>query len=332
MSFVRTVLGDIDPEQLGITYSHEHVVIDESFPTRGNPDFLLNEIGKISEEVQRVYEAGGRTMVDAMPVNCGRNVLKLAEVSRRTGMQILAPTGLHLEIYYPSDHWRYQYSEDQLTRLFIADIEEGIDAFDYSGPVVERTTHKAGLIKLATGDEPFTTHQETVFRAVVNAHRETGIPILTHTNEGKHALAQAELFARLGADLAHVVLSHVDRYKDIAYNRAVLQTGVRVEYDSGFRWKPDQQNWTYTLLQTLLPEFPDQITVGMDAARNSYWQSYGGKPGLTWLLTTFRDDLCRLDLADYFQNLFIDTPKHLYSCNPTPSAPPSSAATRFRAG
>ncbi|GAB3918864.1 phosphotriesterase family protein [Larkinella terrae] len=323
MSFVRTILGDIDPDQIGITYAHEHIVIEDSFPTRSNPDFLLNDVAKISEELQRVYDAGGRTMVDTMPANCGRNVLKLAEVSRKTGIQILAPTGIHLEKYYPPDHWRFRYSEDQLTRLFIADIEEGIDRYDYGGPVVERTSHRAGLIKLATGDEAFTSHQETVFRAVVNAHRATGIPILTHTNEGRFALEQAELFDRLGVNLQHVVISHVDRNQDVDYHRAVLQTGVRVEYDSGFRWKAGEPNGTYRLLQALLPDFPDQITVGMDAARNTYWQSYGGKPGLTWLLTTFCDDLRRLDLADYFQKLFIDTPKRLYTCNRTPSARPS---------
>ena len=32
MSFVRTVLGDIEPSQMGVTYSHEHIVIEESFP------------------------------------------------------------------------------------------------------------------------------------------------------------------------------------------------------------------------------------------------------------------------------------------------------------
>ena len=40
MSFVRTVLGDIDPSQMGITYSHEHIVIEESFRFLKNPDFF----------------------------------------------------------------------------------------------------------------------------------------------------------------------------------------------------------------------------------------------------------------------------------------------------
>jgi phosphotriesterase-related protein len=82
MSFVRTVLGDIEPSQMGVTYSHEHIVIEESFPVLQNPDFLLNDTAKISAELKEVYIAGGRTMVDTMPAACGRNVMKLAEVSR----------------------------------------------------------------------------------------------------------------------------------------------------------------------------------------------------------------------------------------------------------
>lgn len=313
MSFIRTVLGDIPPVQAGITYAHEHLIIEESFPTLANPDFLLNDVDKVSAELTQVYAAGGRTMVDTMPANCGRNVLKLAEVSRRTGIQIVAPTGIHLEMYYPQTHWRYQYSEDQLTRLFIADVVDGIDRYDYNGPVVVRTPHKAGLVKLATGDGPISLHQELIFRVVVNTHRVTGVPILTHSNAGRHALAQAELFDKLGADLSHVVISHVDRCLDVAYHRELLKTGVRVEFDSAFRWKHGEENGTYRLLEMLLPDFPDQITAGMDAARNTYWQSYGGSPGLTYLLTTFRDELNRRGLSDYWNRLMIDNPTALYS-------------------
>lgn len=310
--FVRTVSGDITPAEMGLTYSHEHIVIEESFPTQQNAAFLLNDVDKISKELKSFYEAGGRTMVDTMPSDAGRNVLKLAEVSRRTGVHIIAPTGIHLEKYYLPNHWRYSYSEEQLTWLFIDDVMTGIDANDYNGPFVNRTPHKAGMIKLATGDEKITTHQEKIFRAVVNTHLETGVPILTHTNEGKHAIDQVELFAKLGARLEHIVISHVDRYQDIGYNRELLQTGIRVEYDSAFRWK-EKENWTYKLLETLLPEFPDQITMGMDAARNSYWLSYGGSPGLNFLLTTFKADLEQMGLGHYYENIFFKNPQHLYS-------------------
>lgn len=311
--FIRTVLGDIQPEEMGLTYSHEHIIIEESYPTVSNPLFILNDVDKVSNELSMFYEAGGRTVVDTMPANCGRNVEKLAEVSRRSKVNVIVPTGIHLEKYYLPNHWRYFYSEDQLTRLFIDDITFGIDRYDYGGPYVERTPYQAGLIKLATGDDAITAHQEKIFRAVVNTHKETGAPILTHTNGGKLAIEQASLFAKLGADLTHVVISHADKTDDIGYHRELLQTGVRLEYDAAFRWKKEEENITYKLLENLLPEFPDQIVAGMDMAKNSYWKSYGGQPGLNFLMEEFKEELEQKGLGEYFSRIFFSTPKNLFS-------------------
>jgi len=313
MSFVRTVLGDIQPHEMGLTYSHEHIVIEESFPTTANPDFILNNTELISAELREFYQQGGRTVVDTMPANCGRNVIKLATVSRNSNVNIIAPTGIHLEIYYPPNHWRYHLSADELTSLFIKDITEGIDEYDYGCPIIKRTSHKAGLIKLATGDEKIAAHQQKIFEAVVHAHLETGAPVLTHTNSGKHAIAQAELFLKLGADLNHIVLSHVDKNKDLGYHKELMHTGVYVEYDSHFRWKKGEENWTYTLLENLLPQYSNRIVVGMDMARNTYWKSYGGKPGLNFLLTTFKDKLAKMGLTKYFDQMFYQNPQQLFS-------------------
>ena len=311
--FFRTVLGDRPISEMGLTYSHEHIVIEDGYVTAKHPEFLLNDVDKISAELYSFYEAGGRTVVDAMPANCGRNVLKSATVSRNTGVNIMMSTGIHLEEYYPENHWRYQASEEEMTRLFISDVDEGIDEFDYTGPLVRRTPHKAGLIKLATGDGPFTKHQELIFRAVVNTHLETGAPILTHTNFGRQALEQARLFEKLGAKVEHVVLSHVDRAKSVDYNRAVLDLGVRLEYDSAFRWKNDSPNYTLHLLEQLLPEYPDQIVMGMDMAKNAYWKSYGGGPGMTYLIEEIPHFLKLKGLEEYYQKLFFENPKLLYS-------------------
>lgn len=311
--FFRTVLGDKPSLEMGLTYSHEHIIIDDCYVTAKNPVFLLNDVTKITEELGQFYAAGGRTVVDTMPVNSGRNVLKSVEVSQKSGVQIIVPTGIHLEVYYPENHWRYSYSEDQLTQLFIADIMEGIDAFDYGAPFVQRTNHKAGLIKLATGDGPISKHQELIFRAVVNTHLQTGAPILTHTNYGRQALEQAQLFRKLGANLEHVVLSHVDRAKSLDYNRSVLDLGVRVEYDSAFRWKKEEPNYTLNLLESLLNEFPEQITMGMDMAKNTYWNSYGGSPGLNYLITHIPEFLKSKGMEGHFKRIFFDNPRKLYS-------------------
>ena len=313
MSFVRTVLADIEPGEMGLTYSHEHVVIEENYSTVANPDFILNNTRLITAELNEFYQYGGRTLVDTMPAACGRNILKLAEVSRNSNVHIIAPTGIHLEVYYPPNHWRYHLSAKEISTLFIKDITDGIDEYDYNCPVVKRTSHKAGLIKLATGDEAITDHQRKIFEAVVNAHLETGAPILTHTNSGKQALEQVELFLKLGADINHIVLSHVDRRKDLIFHKELMQTGVYVEYDSHFRWKTKKDNWTYTLLENLLPLHADRIVIGMDMARNTYWKSYGGVPGLIFLLTTFKKELAVRGLDAFFEKLFFANPQNLYT-------------------
>ena len=312
-SFFRTILGDKPPSEMGLTYSHEHIIIDDCYVTAGHPEFLLNDSKKVTEELQNFYSVGGRTVVDTMPANCGRNPLLSAEVSQRSKVNIVVPTGIHLEIYYPKNHWRYEYTEDQLTDLFITDIEVGIDRFDYAAPILDRTDHKAGLIKLATGNDTFTKHQEKIFHAVVNAHLATGAPILTHSNFGNQALEQALLFKELGANMAHVVLSHVDRNKDLDYQKKVLDTGLKIEYDSTFRWKKEDKNWTLYFLEELLNEYPNQITLGMDMAKNAYWKSYGGDPGLTYLIDTIPEFLKSKGLEDHFQRLFFDNPQELYS-------------------
>ena len=311
--FIRTVLGDVPSEKMGLTYSHEHIVIEEGFTTLANPAFILNDTEKISTELKEFYQLGGRTMVDTMPAACGRNVLKLAEVSQNSEVNIIVPTGIHLEIYYPPNHWRYHLSVDELTELFIKDVTMGIDELDYNSQSVKRTNHKAGMIKLATGEEKITDHQKKIFEAVVHAHQKTGAPILTHTNGGKLALEQVELFAKLGADLNHVVISHVDKNRDLAFHHDLLQTGVYVEYDSHFRLRMNGDDWTFDLLENMLPLYADRIVLGMDMAKNTYWKSYGGKPGLTYLLTEFKKELIERGLENYFGKLFVSNPESLYS-------------------
>ena len=323
MSFIRTVLGDIAPDGLGVCYAHEHLIIDPSFTTHATPEFELSDVARATAELRDFRAAGGRALVDSMPCDAGRNVLKLAELSRAAEVHIIAPTGLHLAKYYDPGHWGNRYSEEQLAGLFLADIEMGIDAHDYGGPLVARTPHRAGVIKIAT-DRTWTDRERRLFAAAAAAHRRTGAPILTHTEQGELGLEQAEMLRELGVNLAHVVLSHLDRRPDLDYHRAVLATGACVEYDSAFRWKPAQGNPTLDLVRTLLPEFPGQLMLGMDAARRSYWRHHGGTPGLNYLLTDFSEQLRAAGLTDdHLHRLFVVNPKSTYAFTPTsvPASP-----------
>lgn len=307
MSFVRTVTGDVSPDSLGLVYAHEHLVIRGEFTERAFPDFVLADLNAICQEVLRLRELGVGTMVDAMPLDSGRAADDLVVISERTGMNVVGPTGLHLRMYYPPDHWYDTISEADLTSRFIDEIQVGMVDLGV------RSLAKAGVIKVAGSLDRLTDVERRNFRAAGAAQRVTGCPILTHTEQGTAALEQIRLLQDSGADLTHVVLSHLDRNGDLGYHHEVLETGVRLEFDSAFRWgaKP---NLTKSLILNLAPEFPNQITLGMDAARPSYWRSFGGKPGLDYLLTTLGPELIAegLDPA-LWTNMMSTNPHHAYT-------------------
>ena len=313
MTFVRTVLGDVDPTDLGITYAHEHLIIDGGRPVELCPDFDLGDVDAMATEVLEARRLGLATLVDAMPCDAGRNVRKLAELSRRTGVHVVAPTGLHHERYYRADHWSHHATTDELADLFVADVSQGIDANDYRGPVVRRTEHHAGVVKIAGSEGGPSARDRRVFEAATQTHHRTGVPVLTHCENGTGALEQVRLLSELGMELGHVALSHVDKIVDRHYHRELLSSGAFAEYDQTFRWG-DQPNGTLRLLEWMIEDgLDDRIVVGMDAARRGYYHVFGGRPGLAWLLDGFRRLLDEAGIqATVRDRLFRANPARLY--------------------
>jgi predicted metal-dependent phosphotriesterase family hydrolase len=314
VTFIRTVLGDIEPADLGPTYAHEHLVIDGGRPVELEPDFLLADIDKAVEELAPARELGLAAVVDAMPCSAGRNVVKLAEISLRSGVHVIAPTGLHLAKYYAPEHWSETEPAAALADRFVGDIVEGIDAHDYQGPVIDRTDHRAGVMKIAAGAPELTPREQRVYEAAAIAHGATGCPILTHTG-GPGGLEQVRSLTDHGVDPRHVVLSHTDKVVDRGYHREILATGAFVEFDQGFRWKPGVENGTLVLLEWLIEDgFGSQLMLGMDAARQGYWTTYGGRPGMTFLLGAFADAMRERGIGDEAQEaMFVRNPARAYA-------------------
>ncbi len=332
VTFVRTVLGDIDPAALGVTYAHEHLVIDPGRATALYPDFLLEDVARMATEVAEAAALGLHAVVDAMPADTGRNATKLAELSRRTGIHVVAPTGVHHERFYGPDHWSSRLGETELAELVRADVEVGIDAHDYSGPVVQRSAHLAGVVKVAGSDGGPAARDTPIFVAAAEVHRMTGVPILTHCENGTGALEQVRLLVDHGVPARHIVLSHVDKVVDAGYHAELLATGAFAVYDQSFRWG-DGPNGTLTLLEAMTAAgLGDRIVLGMDAARQSYYRAYGGSPGLVWLLEGFSRAMTERGLgATTWQALFVDNPSRAFAFAPPMAAPPTAVPTGIQA-
>jgi len=314
MTLVRTVLGDIAPPDLGVTYAHEHLVIDGGRPVEMQPDFDLSDVDRMATEVGEAVAFGLRSVVDAMPCDCGRNAVKLAELSRRTGIHIVAPTGLHHARYYGPDHWSLRLSVGEIADRFALDITDGIDEHDYAGPTIHRTGHRAGVIKIAGSDNGPSARDLRIFEAAAMAHRWTGAPILTHCEGGTGALNQIQVLGGFGVAPSHIALSHVDKVVDRGYHRELLGTGAFAEYDGSFRWG-DRDNGTLTLLGWALEDdLADGILLGMDAARQGYYHAWGGSPGLAWLLDGFTRAMGARGIGPAArERFFVDNPARAFA-------------------
>ncbi len=309
--FIRTVLGDVAPDRLGVTYLHEHLIIDSPLIAQTMPHIHLPQTDDAVHELDLCSGAGVGAVVDAMPAGSGRAIERLAEVSRRTGLHIVASTGLHTAKYYESVPWANTEDAEQLAERFVADVQEGIDYHDYRGPSIERTQHRAGVIKVATSKEPDPDRDGRLFEAAVVASMRTGAPILTHCEEGRGALGQVELLSALGIPLERVVMSHTDKVRDHQYHRELLETGVHLEYDQALRQGEAAESGTADLVRAMIDEgYLGQLMLGTDGARRTLWSSLGGQPGLAWLASGFRDVMRSVGIVEAEQyELFVENPK-----------------------
>ena len=263
---VRTVLGDIDAGQLGVTYVHEHLIIDSPMVAELFPHIYLPSVEEAVAEAETCRKAGVTTMVDVMPYG-GSYLDKLREVARRTGLQIVASTGLHTEKYYPDD------IPIEAAR-FSADVAAG-----------------CGVFKAATGPEGINPRALQLFTAMAETHLTTGVPIITHCEDGLGAMAQIELLTALGVALNRVVISHTDKVPDPSYHRDMLDSGVNLEYDQALRQAAGIQTTPQLLASMVAEGFLPQLMLGTDGARRTLWRTLGGSPGLAYLASEYAEVL-----------------------------------------
>jgi predicted metal-dependent phosphotriesterase family hydrolase len=314
---VRTVLGDLDPTELGRVYAHEHLVLNSPLIAAAFPHILLDDLGAAVAEVRECSQAGVKTMVDAMPCAAGRDVEALAEISRRTGVHVIASTGLHHVRYYGSRHWSGQLSPEELAQLFVADIVECVDRFDYTGPVVKRTSHRAGVIKVGTA-EVLTPRDRRVLQAAAQARRLTGAPILTHCERGLGALDQIAFLVEAGAPASSIICSHVDKVAALQYHIDIAATGAFLEYDQALRQVADDHQATVELLVSMVANgYGGQILIGTDGARRELWRHLGGRPGLAWLAERLPVLLEQRGLtAEQVHAVFVANPARAFAMRP----------------
>jgi len=310
MNKIRTVLGDISPDQLGFTDAHEHLIMDKDYVLMLYPDFRLDDVEKTSQEVKNFMDAGGKSIVELSCLGFGRSAKKMVEVAKKTGAHIIATTGFHRPKYYMDSHWRFHYSIDQIVQIIVEEIEQGMDENQYNGPFIDRTSARAGGIKIATGYFVIKPEDVVTVEAAAMAHLETGAPIITHTENGTLGLEQVEMLESYGVDPQHVIVGHFDRNPDFYLHKELAQTGCYLEYDTPSRRKYFPESHFLDLTRKMFEAgFGKQIVWGGDLARRSYQTAYGGAPGLAYILDSFIPRLRSEGFeVSWIEDIFVNNP------------------------
>src|SRR6266540_7391964 len=96
MAEVMTVRGPVQPNMLGRTLPHEHLLIDLARVTR-NFDHFLHDVSLATIEARHFRDAGGATIVDLTNRNLGRDPRGLCAIAERTGLNIVMGCGWYRE-------------------------------------------------------------------------------------------------------------------------------------------------------------------------------------------------------------------------------------------
>lgn len=221
---VQTVLGPIPGDRMGFTAPHEHVLASSTSFLRLWPEYLggRSRIATIAVERMKSAKAAGiDTIVDCTTADLGRDVRLLQEVSRRSGVHIVAATG-HWLTPTPSFEAR---TADELADFFTLEIERGI----------EDTGIKPGVIKAACEGDAMTQFQENVFKAAARASKRTGVPVTTHS-DARHrgGEQQAAIFEQEGLEPQRVCIGHSDESADFDYLLGLARRGYTLGFDHLF--------------------------------------------------------------------------------------------------
>jgi len=222
MSTVDTVRGPVDAGELGTTLIHEHVrfrdeAVAENWPGRYDAEA---EMAAAVEAVTAARNRGVQTIVDPAAMFGGRDVRFMREVTERTGVRLVACTGIYTYDFLP--HYFENRDIDVIAQHFVDDIEQGVQGTDI----------RAAFLKCAADAPGVTENIEKIHRACARASLQTGAPIMAHSMPAvATGPRQVEIFLEEGVAPEKIHIAHCGDTDDIDYIEGLLAQGVYVGLD-----------------------------------------------------------------------------------------------------
>ena len=351
MATVMTVTGPVDSSELGMTLSHEHLLIDLTGyverpawasrakftdekvqldnldQMRRNPyanldNCLLGDVDMAIHEIGQFQRLGGRTVVDVTNPDIGRDPLGLREIAFATGLNIIAGCGHYVHAAHPAE--LSSSTVDTVGERMIRDISIGIDG----------TRVRAGIIGEIGTTDPIHPREQLVLKAAAVAHLQTGVAISIHMHPPyRYGHDVLDLLESEGVNPTYVVLGHLDGTlanidisldEAVENHRSLAARGCFIEYDlcgndgyfehSGLSWwLPSDQQRAMALRRLIDMGHGTQLLLSHDVGHKHYLTSYGGW-GYGHILRTFTQSMAAYEITPQeIHSMLVENPARMLS-------------------
>ncbi len=220
---ILTVDGPVSPDRLGMTLSHEHVLVDfigadQVDPRRYNADQVFQKVLPYLEEVRKL---GCRTFVECTPNFLGRDVRLLQRLAKASQLQILTNTGYYGArdgMFLPENV--HTETPEQIAEHWIQEYRDGIDG----------SSIRPGFIKIGVNNHPLPEYDRKIVAAAALTHLETGLTIAAHTGDAPAAFEELEIIRQAGVHPSAFIWVHAQE-KGTDNHIKAAQQGTWVEID-----------------------------------------------------------------------------------------------------
>lgn len=312
---VVTVQGRIDPDELGMTMTHEHVFLDmvsgwfkeptrpeeqrlarepmtlENFgyvrrnPLKNKDNMRLESMSDAIDELEKYYRAGGDTVVDVTPKNVGADPRRIRRIARATGLQFIQGTAYYTRPSH-SNHID-ESTVDELEAEFVSDVRDGIAETDI----------RAGQIGEIGLSGTIHKQEEKVLRAGARAARHTGASLNIHpplfgpNPSPRAALNALDIVESEGLPLNRVVVSHMDQdheaMQELDDHERIAERGAFLEFDEWDAWDmymhdeehayPSDATRVDAIVELIDDGYVDRLLFSHDVCTKMQLTKYGGK-------------------------------------------------------
>jgi phosphotriesterase-related protein len=307
---VITVAGPMPASRLGVVNAHEHLFLRS--PALAGQE--LDDLERTTAEVTEARASGVGAIVEMTPIGCGRRPDLLRAVAESTGVAIIAATGYHRDAHYPVGHWVHDASVEVLADRIVADLTRGMHPADWEGDHAAADGARAGAIKAGASYHVITPGERRRLEAAAIGSRASGAAVLVHAEVGTAGHEIVDALEAGGMTPDRIILSHMDRNPDFDLHAELAARGVTLEYDTLGRTKYHPDSTLLDLIGAMVEAgHGDRLMLGCDLGRRDYFRSYGGGPGMAYLMTTFVPRLRGRIGHTATEAILVTTPARVYA-------------------